>query len=92
MNQVHVQIIGSVQGIGYRQFAKKEARRRDITGWVRNLPDGSVEALLQGEKADLDGLLKKLKQGPFMADVKDMQIDWEDMEEQLSDFVILPSV
>lgn len=92
MNQVHVHIIGSVQGVGYRQFVRSGARKAGVTGWVRNLPDGSVEALLQGEKAELELLLPKLRQGPFLADVKDTQIDWEDMEEKLSDFVILPSV
>lgn len=92
MNQVHVHIIGSVQGVGYRQFVRSGARKSGVTGWVRNLPDGSVEALLQGERDKLDTLLPVLKQGPFLSDVKDMQIDWEDMEEKLSDFVILPSV
>lgn len=92
MNQVHLQIMGSVQGVGYRQFLKKEAERRRITGWTRNLPDGSVEALLQGEKQEIEAFLLRLREGPFLAEVKDLRVDWEDMEEKVSDFVILPSV
>lgn len=84
----HVMIRGFVQGIGYRKWTKKEAQKVALTGWVRNLPDGSVEALLQGDKDILELFIEKLKQGPFMADVKSVDTVWEEQKEVFEDFTI----
>ncbi len=55
---------GRVQGVGFRWFTVRAASRHDISGWVRNLPDGSVETLAQGTTTALDSFREELKRGP----------------------------
>ena len=62
-------ITGRVQGVGFRLWAKREARRRGLRGWVRNLNDGSVEALAIGNAADVDAFVQACHGGPAMARV-----------------------
>jgi acylphosphatase len=66
-------IIGRVQGVGYRLWAKRDARRRSLRGWVRNRNDGSVEALAIGEAADIDAFVHACHSGPAMARVTGVQ-------------------
>ena len=91
MTQAHLTISGSVQGIGYRYFVKSNATRLGLTGWVRNNPDGTVEALLQGEKEPIEQMVALCKKGPFLAEIKDIKITWEETKENFTDFTILPS-
>lgn len=60
----HVLVSGLVQGVGYRYLARKHADRLAVTGWVRNLPDGSVEAEVQGSEAAVHEMLRRLEAGP----------------------------
>jgi len=76
MPQAHLIIRGFVQGIGYRKWARHEAQKLGITGWVRNLPDSSVEVLLQGTKEKLDEMIVFCKKGPFMSEVEDVDAVW----------------
>ena len=62
-------VSGRVQRVGFRWFVVEEASRRGLTGWVRNLPDGRVEVLAQGEPGPLDELERALAQGPHAARV-----------------------
>ena len=62
-------ITGRVQAVGFRLWAKREARRRALRGWVRNLRDGSVEALAIGEAAEVDAFATACHSGPAMARV-----------------------
>lgn len=55
--RLRVTFTGRVQGVGFRAFVSRAAIRLGLTGWVENLPDGSVAAELQGERADIDALL-----------------------------------
>ncbi len=57
--RLRVTFTGRVQGVGFRAFVSRAAMRLGLTGWVENLPDGSVAAELQGERADIDALLAK---------------------------------
>jgi acylphosphatase len=66
-------IIGRVQGVGYRLWAKREARRQSLRGWVRNRNDGSVEALVIGDAADIDAFVQACHGGPAMARVTGVQ-------------------
>jgi len=59
-----VVIEGFVQGVGYRDFARRVALRRRISGWVRNRTDGTVEALISGPPADIEAVLAEFKRGP----------------------------
>lgn len=69
----HLIISGHVQGVGYRSSLRREARARHIDGWVRNLADGRVEALLSGTPFALESLLDWARQGPPDALVEDIQ-------------------
>ena len=68
--RVHVLISGRVQGVGFRAFTEREARVLKLTGWVKNLPDGRVEAIVEGPKQAVDALLAKVRQGPRSARVE----------------------
>ena len=75
MNQMHVRITGVVQGVGFRWFVRERARRLGLSGWVRNLPDGSVEVAAAGDNEQLDLLRSELVRGPqgaVVAEVKDV--------------------
>jgi acylphosphatase len=54
VQRIHLIVLGVVQGVGFRRFALREAKRFDLTGWVRNLPDGNVEIEAQGETDNLE--------------------------------------
>ena len=62
-------ITGRVQGVGFRAWTRREAGRRGLRGWVRNLSDGSVEALVIGDAAAIDSLVEACRRGPAMARV-----------------------
>jgi acylphosphatase len=66
-------ISGMVQGVGFRYFAQRAARRLDLTGYVRNLRDGRVEVLATGEEKSLEALRTELLRGPRMAEVSEVK-------------------
>ncbi len=68
---------GRVQGVFFRSETQDEARRRNVTGWVRNLPDGRVEAVFEGEKPSVDALVDFCRRGPPGARVADIDVSWE---------------
>jgi acylphosphatase len=70
--RVHARITGLVQGVGYRYFAYTTARRLNLTGWVRNLADGSVEIEAQGEHDAVTRFLSQLRRGPRWAQVSNL--------------------
>ena len=88
MRQAHVFISGSVQGVGYRYFVKQNARKLGLTGWVRNTEDGGVEAVLQGDKKLIEQLIALCKNGPFMAEVQHVGLEWDAVKEEFADFTI----
>ena len=63
-----------MQGVGFRHFAWRQATRLRLTGWVRNLPDGSVEVVATGEPDQLGQLERELRRGPGMASVTNVHI------------------
>src|SRR5437763_1649059 len=96
MKQARLIISGSVQGIGYRYFVKSNAERFGLTGWVRNTSDRSVEAVFQPStssgqeaKGKIEQMIALCKKGPFLAEVKDVVVTWEESENQFSDFSVL---
>jgi acylphosphatase len=72
---VHVRITGQVQGVGYRAWTVEEARRRGLSGWVRNLADGDVEAVFSGPAATVDEMVAACWRGPSLARIGDVAID-----------------
>lgn len=70
MERLHVIVSGYVQGVGFRHWAVREARFLGLTGWVRNLADGTVEVTAEGDRASLTAFLGELRRGPSYADVE----------------------
>lgn len=64
MSELHVRVTGVVQGVGFRWFVREKARRLGLSGWVRNLADGSVEVAAAGDQGQIDLLVGELKKGP----------------------------
>ena len=73
MRRVHVVISGLVQGVGFRYYARQQAERLGITGWVRNRPDGSVEAELEGTSDAVAAMLDWVAEGPASARVRNLR-------------------
>ena len=92
MKQVHLLVSGFVQGVGYREYTKREARKIGLVGWVRNLSDGRVEILAQGSEEKLRQLIKKCERGSYLAEVKDISIEWKEPEEDFTEFKRLPNL
>lgn len=88
MTQLHCIISGRVQRVMFRDFAQRKARGLGIVGWVRNLPDGTVEVSAQGERALLERYLAKLHRGPWLARVESVDSQWGNDPEPLSGFEI----
>lgn len=70
----HVRVTGRVQNVTYRDSARQEAERLGVAGWVLNLPDGSVEAGLEGREAAIDELLAWMRRGPLLAKVDELVV------------------
>jgi acylphosphatase len=75
---LHAIIHGRVQGVSFRFYTQQQAEQLGITGWVRNLPDTTVETTAVGPKAALEVLLKWLHRGPSGARVTRVDVDWLD--------------
>ena len=86
---VHIFISGFVQGIGFRQFIKSNAQKLGLKGWVKNLPEGRVEALFNGEEHKIEEMIALCKKGPFLSEVENVEIIWEETEEKFEEFEIL---
>lgn len=77
MKRAHVWVSGRVQGVFFRQTTETRARELGLTGWVRNLPDGRVEAVAEGEPTALDRWVDYCHAGPPAARVDGVEIRWE---------------
>jgi acylphosphatase len=88
-----VLVEGHVQGVGYREFVRRAALRLNVSGWVRNRPDGAVEALLRGPSAAVDALVAEMRKGPRFAAVKSVSLTALDETpgNESDAFVILPT-
>ena len=86
--QARIFILGFVQGVGLRRFIKGKANNLSLTGYVKNLSDGRVEVVVNGKKEDIENLIKTIEKGSFFAQVKSVQIEWEN-EDDFKDFTIL---
>lgn len=81
-------VVGRVQGVGFRFFAQEAASRDGIAGWVRNLPDGSVEVVAEGEAEAVNRLERHLWRGPSRAHVDDVLVERLDPSGRLGMFDI----
>jgi len=85
MSDLHVRVTGMVQGVGFRWFVRERARRLGLKGWVRNLPDGSVEVAASGDPGQLELLKEELRRGPRGADVDKLEEVQDNVPEPLAE-------
>jgi len=86
--KAHLVISGRVQGVCYRAFTRDLALNLGLKGWVRNLYDGSVEAVFEGEKKVIDQAIKECYTGPPGARVIDIKVHWETFVGDHKGFII----
>ena len=86
--QLHAIVHGRVQGVNYRYYTVREATRLELTGWVRNRRDGTVEVLAEGSRAQLDQLVTFLQRGPSSAKVQQTDLTWREVSGTYDDFTI----
>ncbi|MEM3672680.1 MAG: acylphosphatase [Candidatus Bathyarchaeia archaeon] len=86
--RAHVWVSGRVQGVFFRSETQEEARKRGVKGWVRNLPDGRVEAVFEGEENAVNELIEFCKRGPPGAVVTGVKVVMENFTGEFKDFVI----
>lgn len=78
ISRVHVVVDGRVQGVWFRESARREADRLSISGWIRNLPDGRVEAVYEGPRQAVEEMVAWTNRGPERAHVTDLHIEDEE--------------
>ncbi len=86
--RAHVFVAGRVQGVFFRLDTKRIAEHYDVKGWVRNLPDGRVEALFEGKKEAVEMLVAFCKHGPSEAKVTNFELMWEPYTGTLNRFKV----
>jgi acylphosphatase len=88
MVRAHVYVTGRVQGVFFRGETQNHAIRHNIRGWVRNLADGRVEGVFEGEKEQVNEIIEFCKRGPSGAYVQKLDIMWEDWTGEFQEFRI----
>ena len=88
--KVRAEIIvsGKVQGVFYRERTRQKAEKLGITGWVKNLGDGRVEAIFEGEKEKVEEMVDWARSGPIWAKVDGLDLVWEDYKGEFQNFEI----
>lgn len=86
MKRLHAIVTGRVQGVGYRDFVRTQARELQVTGWVRNTNNGDVEVLAEGEDVALAHLVWRLEKGPRGAVVDDVETTYDYPTGEFLDF------
>ena len=86
--RAHVFISGRVQGVFFRAYTQEAARARNIRGWVMNTRDRRVEAVLEGEKEQVEDMIKWCHQGSPMSQVSGVEVDWQEYTGEFGDFSV----
>ena len=86
---IRVEISGIVQGVGFRWKAREAALALGIAGWIKNRPDGDVEAVFQGPGSSVDEMIRWARQGPAGAKVIEIKLHPQKIDEELRGFMIL---
>lgn len=89
--QAHVLIAGKVQGVGYRYYTEQTARSAGLNGWVRNLQDGRVEAVFEGDRPAVEAIIRWCHQGAPAAVVTEVVVEYQPLA-HLTDFRMRPTV
>ncbi len=86
---MHLLVNGMVQGVGFRYYVHHAARRHYLTGWVKNLEDGRVEVLAEGEEEELRLFVKEIEKGSRFSTVKEVQTEWQAYSNKFRSFEIV---
>lgn len=88
--EVRAEIVvnGLVQGVGFRYFVMREAQKLGLIGYVKNLYNGEVLTVVEGEKAVVEEIVKKLRVGPMHASVKNCKVDWQEPKNEFTEFEV----
>ena len=86
--RAHLYVSGGVQGVFFRNSARERAERLGLTGWVKNLPDGRVEALFEGPSERVREMVRWCEQGPPHAAVEDVKTEFEASKGDLTSFEV----
>ncbi len=88
-HRAHVKVTGRVQGVGFRAACRDHARAAKVNGWVKNMPDGSVEAVFEGSQAGVQRMISWCYSGPINAHVEHVTSNWEEPTNKEYSFDIL---
>jgi acylphosphatase len=80
LKRAKVIVHGAVQGVFFRVEARDRARSLGLAGWVRNVPDGTVEAVLEGDDERVESMVEWCRRGPAGARVEEVEVDWSEPE------------
>ena len=88
--EVRAEIVvnGLVQGVGFRYFVMREAKKLGLNGYVKNLYTGEVLTVVEGKKAIVEEMIKKLRVGPIHASVKSCKVDWQEPKNEFTEFEV----
>lgn len=86
--RAHVYVSGGVQGVFFRDSARREARKLGLDGWIKNLPDGRVEAVFEGPSEGVRRMVRWCEQGPRHATVEDVEVEFGDVRGDLRGFEV----
>jgi acylphosphatase len=92
ITRLHAVVEGMVQGVGFRNFVQENAYRLNLTGWVRNRWDGTVEVTAEGDRQDLEKLLQALRRGPRASTVSGVRPEWQDATGEFEYFKVKMSL
>ncbi|MAG50841.1 acylphosphatase [archaeon] len=88
MKRVHIFISGIVQGVFFRSNIKEKANKLNLKGFVKNLPNGKVEAIFEGKEENINEILKFCKKGPSGANIKDVEIKEGKVNNEFNSFEV----
>jgi acylphosphatase len=88
MKATHILVAGFVQGVGYRKFVRDVARKMELVGFVRNMPDNSVEVIVAGPAEKIKQLIELCKKGPFLSEVKEVRANEIETQEEFTEFLV----
>jgi acylphosphatase len=86
--RARIYVSGRVQGVFFRSETRDEAVKKNVTGWVKNLPNGRVEAVFEGEKEDVEEVIEFCKRGPPGARVTKVDVHWQNFTGEFQNFNI----
>lgn len=90
MKQARINIQGKVQGVFFREFINKAARKFGLKGYVKNMRDNSVDVVAEGDEESINSLIAECRKGPLMAHVENIDVEYGKPENEFDNFYIRP--